>query len=131
MLKNRSRSEQQAESEQEDRRAMDVTGTPRGDKRETGWTTDDVPRLVRDAYPDGPEAEDPPGQADLLAWIAREMDHRLRLDRLWVLAVALPLKTLVLRRSLRAGGPVAPAVGGGVVALLTVAALRYMLRRKP
>ncbi len=90
----------------------------------------EVRRLLRDAYPEAPE-DDPPGQAELLAWIAREMRHRLRVDRLWVLAVALPLKGLVLRRSLRAGGPVAPAVGGGVVTLLTLAVLRYMLRRKP
>jgi hypothetical protein len=110
---------------------MDATGTPHGDNRATGWTTDDVPRLIRDAYPDGPDATDPPGQAEVLAWIAREMRHRLRTDRLWVLAVALPLKGLVLRRSLRAGGPVAPAVGGSVITLLTVAVLRYMLRRKP
>ncbi len=117
---------------------MDATGTPNqeGDTRATGWTTDDVPRLIHNAYPDsldGPEApdDDPPGQAELLAWIAREMRRRLRTDRLWVLAVALPLKGLVLRRSLRAGGPVAPAVGGSVVTLLTLAVLRYMLRRKP
>jgi len=90
----------------------------------------EVRRLLRDTYPEAPE-DDPPGQAELLAWIAREMDQRLRLDRLWVLAVALPLKALVLRRSLRAGGPIAPAVGGGVVTLLTVAVLRYMLRSKP
>lgn len=83
---------------------MDSTGTPHGDKRATGWTTDDVPRLIRDAYPDGPDAEEPPGQAELRAWVAREMRRRLRLDRLWVLAVALPLKGLVLRRSFQAGG---------------------------
>ncbi len=58
------------------------------------------------------------------------MRRRLRLDRLWVLAVARPLKGLVLRRSLQAGGPVAPALGGGVGAL-TVVVLRYMLRAKP
>lgn len=90
----------------------------------------EVRRVLRDTYPEAPE-DDPPGQAELLAWIAREMRHLLRLDRLWVLAVALPLKALVLRQSLRAGGLVAPAVGGGLVTLLTVAALRYMLRRKP
>ena len=118
---------------------MDSTGTPHGDKRATGWTTDDVPRLIRDdvprlirdAYPDGPDAEEPPGQAELRAWVAREMRRRLRLDRLWVLAVALPLTGLVLRRSFQAGGPVAPAVGGGVVGALTVVVLRYMLRAKP
>jgi len=118
-------------NEREDRRSMDATGTPRGDKRATEWTTDDVPRLIHDAYPDGPEATDPPGQAEVRDWIAREMRRRLRTDRLWVLAVALPLKGLVLRRSLRAGGPVAPAVGGSVVTLLTLAVLRYMLRPKP
>ncbi len=110
---------------------MDATGTPRGDKRATEWTTDDVPRLIHDAYPDGPEATDPPGQAEVRDWIAREMRRRLRTDRLWVLAVALPLKGLVLRRALRAGGPVAPAVGGSVITLLTVVVLRYMLRPKP
>ncbi len=110
---------------------MDATGTPRGDKRATGWTTDDVPRLIRDAYPDGPETADPPGQAEVLAWVAREMRRRLRMDRLWVLAVALPLKGFVLRRSVQAGGAVAPAIGGGVVGALTVVVLRYMLRAKP
>ena len=134
MLKSRTRYKKE-----EDRRSMDSTGTPHGDKRATGWTTDDVPRLIRDdvprlirdAYPDGPDAEEPPGQAELRAWVAREMRRRLRLDRLWVLAVALPLTGLVLRRSFQAGGPVAPAVGGGVVGALTVVVLRYMLRAKP
>ena len=102
-----------------------------------GWTPetrddedDEVRRLLRDAYPEAPD-DDPPGQAEVLAWIAREMRHRLRMDRLWVLAVALPLKGLVLCRALRAGGPVVPAIGGSVVTLLTVAVLRYMLRPKP
>ncbi len=90
----------------------------------------EVRRLLRDTYPEAPD-DDPPGQAEVLAWIAREMRHRLRMDRLWVLAVALPLKGLVLRRALRAGGPVAPAVGGSVITLLTVVVLRYMLRPKP
>jgi len=125
MLKNKPK------NEQEDRRSMDTTGTPRGDKRATGWTTDDVPQLIRDAYSDGMDAVEPPGQAEVRAWIAREMRRRLRLDRLWVLAVALPLKSLVLRRSFQAGGPVAPALGGGVVGALTVLVLRYLLRAKP
>ncbi len=109
---------------------MDSTGTPRDDNCATGWTTDDVPHLIRDAYPDGVGALEPPGQAEVRAWIAREMRRRLRVDRLWVLAVALPLKGLVLRRSVRAGGALAPAVGGSIVTLLTVAVLRYMLRPK-
>jgi len=110
---------------------MDSTGTPYEDNRTTGWTTDDVPRLIRDAYPDSPDAEEPPGQAELRAWIAREMRRRRRLDRLWVLAVALPLKGFVLRRSFQAGGPVAPVLGGGGVGALTVVVLRYLLRAKP
>ncbi len=113
---------------------MGATGareTPQGGGRATGWTTDDVPHLIRAAYPDGVDAVDPPDQAEVRAWIAREMRRRLRLDRLWVLAVALPLKGLALRRSVQAGGPVAPAIGGGVVGALTVVVLRYMLRAKP
>ncbi len=57
---------------------MDARGDLRGDERATGWTNDDTPRLIRDAYPEGPEAEDPFGQAELLAWIVREMDYRPR-----------------------------------------------------
>ncbi len=113
---------------------MGTTGsreTPQGDGRATRWTTDDVPHLIRDAYPDGVDAVEPPGQAEVRAWIAREMRRRLRLDRLWVLAVALPLKSLVLRRSFQAGGAVAPALGGGGVGALTVLVLRYLLRAKP
>jgi len=112
---------------------MDSTGsmgTPHEGNHATGWTTDDVPHLIHDAYPDGVDAVEPPGQAEVRAWIAREMRRRLRMDRLWVLAVALPLKGIVLRRSVRASGALAPAVGGSIVTLLTVAVLRYMLRPK-
>ncbi len=43
-------------------------------------TDDEVRRLLRDSNPELPE--DPPGQAELLAWLAREARDRLRLDRL-------------------------------------------------
>ncbi len=82
------------------------------------------------AIPDA-GADDPPGQAAVLAWIAREMRRRLRRDRLWVLAVDLPLEILLLWRVLRA----VPRAGGRVVAGMVVGtiageALCYMLRRK-
>jgi len=77
-----------------------------------------------------PPLEDPPGQAEVLAWIAREMRHQWRLDRLWILTVALPAKGLLLRYALRA--PVDArrwfAAGAGV-ATLTIGTLRYLIRR--
>ncbi len=79
-------------------------------------------------------ADDPPGQAELLAWVAREMRLRLLRDRLWVLAVDIPLEILLLRWAMR----VAPRPGRRVVAGLTVGAsaaiageaLRHLLRRR-
>ncbi len=92
-------------------------------------TDDEVRRLLRESDPELPE--DPPGQAELLAWLAREMRSRLRLDRLWVLAVALPLKGLLLQRALRpqTRGR-ARAVTLIAIGTLTGEVLRYMLRRK-
>jgi len=80
-------------------------------------TDEEVRRLLRESDPELPE--DPPGQAELLAWLAREMRRRLRLDRLWVLAVALPLKGILLQRALR------PQTRGRprTVALIAVGAL--------
>ena len=76
-------------------------------------------------------ADDPPGQAAVLAWIAREMRRRLRRDRRWVLAVDLPLEILLLWRVLR----VAPRAGVRVVAGMVVGAIAgealcALLRRK-
>lgn len=98
----------------------------------TGITTEDVPRLIREAYPDGAglPLEDPPGQAEVLAWIAREMRRQWRLDRLWILTVALPAKGLLVRYALRAPTDARRwfAAGAGV-ATLTIGTLRYLLRR--
>jgi len=55
-------------------------GTPHEGNRATGWTTD-VPHLIHDAYPDGVDGVEPPGQAHVRAWIAQEMRRRLRMDR--------------------------------------------------
>jgi len=92
-------------------------------------TDDEVRRLLRDSNPELPE--DPPGQAELLAWLAQQTRDRLRLDRLWVLVAALPLKGALLGRALR------PGTSGRIraAALIAVGAvtsetLRYMLRRK-
>jgi len=97
-----------------------------------GITTEDVPRLIREAYPDsaGLPLEDPPGQAELLAWIAREMRRQWRLDRLWILTVALPAKGLLVRNALRAPADARRwfAAGAGV-ATLTIGTLRYLIRR--
>jgi hypothetical protein len=79
-------------------------------------------------------ANEPPGQAELLAWVAREMRRRLLRDRLWVLAVDIPLELLLLRWAVRA----VPRPGRRVVAGLTVGAsaaiageaLRHLLRRR-
>ncbi len=74
--------------------------------------------------------EDPPGQAELLAWIAREMRRQWRLDRLWILTVALPAKGLLVRYALRAptDGRRWFAAGAGV-ATRTIGTLRYLIRR--
>jgi len=92
-------------------------------------TDEEVRRLLRESDLELPE--DPPGQAALLAWLGQELRYRLRLDRLWVLAVALPLKGLLLGRALR------PQTRGHVravtliaVGTLTGETLRYLLRRK-
>jgi predicted anti-sigma-YlaC factor YlaD len=82
--------------------------------------------LALDEDPEAPT----PRQRDLVAEVYRQARRQLRLDRLWVLGVALPLKGLLLRRGLRARGPMWQAVSGGVVGALTVAVLRYLLRRK-
>lgn len=78
-----------------------------------------------------PNTKDPPGQAAVLAWIAREMRRRVRRDRLWVLAVDIPLEILLLWRVLRtvprAGVRV---VAGMVVGAIAGEALCAMLRRK-
>jgi len=98
----------------------------------TGITTEDVPRLIREAYPDGVglPLEDPPRQAEVLAWIAREMRYQWRLDRLWILTVALPAEGLLLRYALRAPADARRwfAAGAGV-ATLTIGTLRYLIRR--
>ncbi len=97
-----------------------------------GITPEDVPRLIREAYPDGADfpVEDPPGQAELLAWIAREMRHRWRLDRLWILTVALPAKGLLIRYALRAPTDARRwFVTGAAAATLTIWTLRYLIRR--
>ena len=52
-----------------------------------------------------------PGERQLRAAVAERTRRHARLDRLWVLALALPLKGLLLRWSLRTAGPVGPAVG--------------------
>lgn len=92
-------------------------------------TDEEVRRLLRESDLELPE--DPPGQAALLAWLGREMRARLRLDRLWVLVVVLPLKGLLLQHALR------PETRGRVRAVTLIAvggltgeALRYMLQRK-
>jgi len=98
----------------------------------TGITTEDVPQLIREAYPDGAglPLEDPRGQAEVLAWIAREMRYQWRLDRLWILTVALPAKGLLVRYALRAPADARRwfAAGAGV-ATLTIGTLRYLIRR--
>ncbi len=92
-------------------------------------TDDEVRRLLRDSNPELPE--DPPGQAELLAWLARETRDRLRLDRLWVLVMALPLKGALLGRALRPGtSGRARAAALIAVGTITSETLRYMLRRK-
>ncbi len=78
--------------------------------------------------------EDPaapsPGERRLYAAVAERTRRHARLHRLWVLALALPLKGLLLRWSLRTAGPVGPAVGGSLIGASTVVVLRYLLRRR-
>ena len=42
-------------------------GMPHEGNRATGWTTDDVPHLIHDAYSGGVDAVEPPGQAQVRA----------------------------------------------------------------
>jgi len=74
--------------------------------------------------------EDPPGQAELLACLARETRARLRLDCLWVLVVALPLKGAILGQALRPGTSGRVRAALIAVGAVTSETLRYMLRRK-
>jgi len=91
-------------------------------------TDDEVRRLLRETNPELPE--DPPGQAELLAWLARETRDQWRLDRLWILTVALPTKGWLVRSGLRAPTDARGSfAAGAVVATLTIGVLRYLLRR--
>ncbi len=65
--------------------------------------------------------------------VYRQALRRLRWERLWALAVALPLKVLLLRGALRArmrGQGLVASMLSGAVGALTVATFRYMLRRQ-
>ncbi len=70
------------------------------------------------------------GSAGYGATVAKRTRRHARLDRLGVLAIAPPLKGLLLRWSLRTAGPVGPAVGGSLLGASTVVVLRYLLHRR-
>jgi hypothetical protein len=102
-------------------------------RQASGVGDDEVRRLLREADPDIAFAfeADPPGQAELLAWVAREMRYRLRVDRLWVLAAAAPLKLLLARRALRSEETTRSRIAAGASAVvLTIAVLRHALGRR-
>lgn len=73
-----------------------------------------------------------PGQRRVLAEVYRRGRRQFRRDRLWVLTVALPLKGLLLWWGARARARRGEALAAGAaIASVTIAALRYMLRRTP
>ncbi len=82
------------------------------------------------ALEEDPEAPTP-GQVALIAKVYRRARRQLRVDRLWVLAVAAPFKLALLRTALRTRETRGRRLTAGVSALaLTGAVLHYALRRR-